>query len=92
MSAARLTKAQAQLLEALAEYTDAPTTRRLADKLESPAARREYWGYDRTHAVLKRLARRGLVVVRDARRPQHWHVTAEGRDALAARQTENAAA
>lgn len=77
-----LTDAQVELLVALEAYVEAPTTRRLADKLETPAAGREYWGYDRTHSMLKRLSKRGLVE-HDSRRPMHWSVTQAGRDAIA---------
>lgn len=77
-----LTDKQRIVLTVLAEYVEAPTTRRLADRLESPAARREYWSYDKAHAALKRLEKRDLVA-RDSRRPVRWTITSVGRAALA---------
>lgn len=78
-----LTANQLDVLATVEQYVDAPTTRRVADRLETPKAQSRLWGYDRTYSILKRLEARGLVV-RDDRRPAHWKVTPAGYEILLA--------
>lgn len=74
-----LNEEQRLLLTTLAEYTEAPTTRRLADKLHTTPT--SWWNYDVVQSKLVRLEKRGLVQ-RDKRRPAHWVVTPAGKNVL----------
>lgn len=78
-----LTANQLEVLATVEQYVDAPTARRVADRLETPGAYTRHWGYDRTYAVLKRMEKRGFVA-RDKRRPAHWSVTSAGYEVLLA--------
>lgn len=77
-----LTDNQRTVLTAISGFTDAPTTRELSDKLETPEAYSRLWGYDRVHSILTRLEKRSLVY-RDTRKPAHWSLTQPGREAIA---------
>ena len=76
-----LTTTQLDTLATVEQYRNAPTTRRIADRLETPAAHTAYYDWARTYRILRRLQSLGLIE-HDDRRPMHWTVTKAGYDVL----------
>lgn len=83
-----LTNDQLNALVALRKYTNAPTARQLADRLDRPLPGAPIWQRPRAYGILRRLERRGLaerLPRRSPRRLRRWAITAAGRAELAAR-------
>lgn len=66
-----MTDKQQQVMAALGKWEDPPSTRELADSMETPAFRSERFGYQEVRSHLRALERQGRVRRREGR-PVRW--------------------
>ncbi len=57
----KITEKQRHVLQGLNGYVDAPTARRLADRLERPTFRSASFAYDEVYGQLRALERKALI-------------------------------
>jgi repressor of nif and glnA expression len=79
--ARKLTKMQAEVLRRVARYERPPSSRQVADGLETTGFRRPLRGTDEVRRVARTLERRGLLA-REGERPIRWTLTDAGRSEL----------